>query len=131
MDALALAVDDIGAELQKQIDRLADIALVARNRRGRDDHGIHRRDVDLAVRAHRHACQGGHRLALAARRRYDNLVVVVAIDFINIDDRALRRRQIAEFHGDIRDVDHAAAKDGDLAAVAHGRIDDLLDARDV
>ena len=128
MDALAPAVDDVSAELQQKIDGLADVTFVAGNRRRRDDDGVHRRDVDLAMRAHRHARQGGHRLALAACRRDDDLVVVVAADLVDVDDRSLGRGQIAKFHRDARDVDHAAAEDRHLAAVAHGGVDDLLDA---
>ena len=68
---------------------------------------------------------------MAARRRDDDLVVVVAADLVDVDDRSLGRGQIAKFHSDVRDVDHAAAEDRHLAAVAHGGVDDLLDARDV
>ena len=49
VDTLAPAVDDVGAELQQEVDGLADITLVAGDRRRRDDDGVHRRDVDLAM----------------------------------------------------------------------------------
>ena len=83
------------------------------------------------MRAHRHASQGGHRLALASRRRNDDLVVVVATDFVDVDDRAFGRCQISQLHRDVRDVDHAAPEDCHFAAIAHGGVDDLLDARDI
>ena len=131
MDALVAAVDDVGAEFHEVVDRLRDELLVARDRRCRDDDRVARHDADLAVVAHRHARQCRHRLALAARRDDDHLLHAVVVDLVDVDDRALRRRDVAELQRDVDDVDHAAAEHGDVALVADGCVDDLLDAVDV
>ena len=53
------------------------------------------------------------------------------MNLVDVNERAFRRRDIAELERDIDDIDHAAAKNGDMTLIAHGRVDDLLDAVNV
>ena len=79
----------------------------------------------------RHAVQGGHLLALRAGGDDDLLFQRHRLDLVDVDDGVLRRLHVAEVHGDLCDIFHAAARDGDLAPALRRGVHDLLNAVDV
>ena len=124
-------VDHVGAQPHQVVDDAADRLFVAGNGVGADDDEVVRSDRHLAVVARRHARKRAHRLALAARRDEDDVLGAVAVDVVDVDHDALGGLEVAELGRDEHGVDHAAAGDGDLAAVFRGRLADELHAVDV
>ena len=87
-------------------------------------------DLDVAVVAVGDAAEDGHRFALAAGDDVDDAVVGEEGGVAGFDQDAVGVDQIAELPGDLDVLLETAAEGGDLAAVAGGDVDDLLDARD-
>ena len=131
VDALVAAIDDVSPQLHEIVDGPGHQFLIARNGGSRNDDRITGHHRHLAMVGHGHTGQCRHRLALAAGSADDNLVRTEAIDFINVDNGPLRRVDIAQLHGDAHHVHHAAAQYGHPALIAHGGVDDLLDAMDI
>ncbi len=124
-------VDDLAAALHQLVYHVADGLLVARNRAGGDDDEVAGADLHLAVVGERHPGQGAHWLALAARRDQHDLLLRVAADLVDVDQRALRDVQIAHLGPDGHHVDHAAAGKRHLAPILDRAVDNLLDAAHV
>ena len=131
MGALDRVVEDVRAGLEEVVDRARDVLLVARDRARRHDDGVAGLDLDEAVVAVGHPGEAGHRLALGAGRRDDQLPVRVVLDAVLRQDARRVERQVAEVGRDPEVLLHRAA-DHDGAAVHVGRrVQHLLDARDV
>ena len=80
--ARLIVVEDVRADLEEVVDRARDVLLVARDRAGRHDDGVARLDLDEAVVAVGHPGEAGHRLALGAGRRDDQLAVGMVLDAV-------------------------------------------------
>ena len=87
--------------------------------------------VTLLNSAARHAGEGAHRLALAARGNNDDLAVEIVFDLFHVDEHAFGNGQLADLGGCVPDVEHTPARKSHLAAVLCGKIDDLLQAMHV
>ena len=124
-------IDDFRAFFVKIVYYLINTLFVTGNGRSGNNYSIVISYLNLIVVAGSHSRERAHRLALAARRDDDHLLHAVVVDLVDIDNRAFRRRDVAKLERDVDDVDHAAAEHGDVALVAHSRVDDLLDAVDV
>jgi hypothetical protein len=124
-------VEDVRAVLEQVVDRPRDVFLVARDGARAHDHGVARPDLHEPVVAVRHAGEPGHRLALRTGRRDAQLVVGHVLEPVLGDEQAGRRVEVAELRGDARVLFHRAADHRDPPAERGGRVEDLLDARDV
>ena len=123
--------DDPGADLEDAVDRLVDRALVAGDRRRREDDRVAGMELDVAVLAMSHPAQCRERLPLAAGRDRDDLLVRVVLDLARLDQQTLGGVGDPEVGGDVEVLAHRAADERDLAAEGVGGVDDLLDAMDV
>ena len=123
-----LVINNIRALAVKLIDDAADGLFVAGNGGGGDDDAVARLDLHLTVAGERHAVQRGHVFALRAGGNDDDLILRQRLDGVDVNQRAVGDLQIAQLHRDLQDVFHAAARDGDLAAVLVRGGDDALQA---
>ena len=89
---------------------------------------VTRLDLHLTVAGEGHAVQGGHILTLRAGRDNDELVLRDRFDLVQVDKRVFGEMEVIQLRCDLQDVLHAAARDGDLAAVAVGDVEHGLDA---
>ena len=125
-------VEDVRAGLEEIVDRAGDVFLVARDRARADDHRVAGLDLDEPVVAVGHPREAGHRLALGAGRGDHQLVrsgieLIASLATIMLGGYL----EVAEVGRDPGVLLHRPADDGDLAIERPGRVDDLLDARDV
>ena len=81
--------DHVGAELVDAVDRLVHRALVARDGRGREDHGVAVVEVDVRMVAVRHPPQRRQRLPLRPRGDDHELVVREVLDLLRADQHSL------------------------------------------
>ena len=88
-------------------------------------------NFDLTVIRERHAGQGAHRLALAARGDDNELIGGIAVYHIDIDNYPLGYIEIAELRRDAHDIFEASADERDLASEARRNIHYLLHAVDI
>ena len=123
--------DHAGADLEDPVDRLVDRALVAGHRRRREDDRVAGVELDVAVVAVRHPAQRRERLALAAGRDRDHLLVGEVLDLARLDQQAVGRVGDPEVGGDVEVLAHRAPDQRDLAVELGGGVDHLLDAVDV
>ena len=79
-----------GADLVDAVDRFVDRALVAGHRRRREDDRVAGVQLDVAVVVVGHPPQRRERLALAAGRDHDHLLVGEVLDLPRLDEEALR-----------------------------------------
>ena len=86
---------------------------------------------DVAVVVVGHPPQRRERLALAAGRDHDDLLVGEVLDLARLDEDARRRLGDPQVGGDVEVLAHRAADQGDLAVELDGGVDHLLDAVDV
>ncbi len=126
-----LLVDHLGAQLHQLVDHAVDQLLIAGNRGCGDDDEIVRGDGHLAVVAHRHAGERGHRLALAAGGDNDQLVGAVAVDLVDLDEDAVGHLEVAQLGRLGHHIEHTAPGKRHLALVLHRIVHDLLHAVDV
>ena len=111
--------------------RCLDALLVAGDGRGGDDDGVVGGDAQGLVLARRHAGQGAHRFALAARAQHDDLVVGYVGRVVGVDEVLLVDMQVAELTCHACVGDHRAARHDDLAPDRGGGVADLLEPVDV
>ena len=109
---------DAGADLEDAVDRLVDRALVARDRRRREDHRVAGVQLDVAVVVEGHPPQRRERLALAAGRDRDHLLVGEVLDLLRRDQQPGGRVGDPEVGGDVEVLAHRAPDQGDLAGRA-------------
>ena len=88
VDRGVLGGDHPSADLEDPVDRLVDRPLVAGDRRRREDDGVAGVQLDVAVLAVGHPPQRRERLALAAGRDRDHLLVGVVLDLPRLDQAA-------------------------------------------
>ena len=131
VDRRVFGGDHGGADLVDAVDRLVDRALVAGHRRGREDDRVAGVQLDVAVVVVGHPPQRRERLALAAGRDHDDLLVGEVLDLARLDEEPLRRVGDPEVGGDVEVLAHRAADQRDPAVELHGGVDHLLDAVDV
>ena len=124
-------VDDVRAGAVELVDHAGNGLFVARNGGGRDDDHVGVADDQLFMLGKGHARQAGHRFALGAGRDDHDLVVVVAVEVVRGNQPSLGNGQLAQLHGHLGHVDHAAADHAHLAVKAHRRVDHLLNAVDI
>ena len=115
----------------KLVDHARNEPLVARDNRRRQNHQVGGANGHLAVFAVGHAHQAAHRLALAARRHDYDLIVAIAVQIVNINQRVFRDIQFAQLPRQLNDVDHAAADEAELAAVARRFVNNQLNTADI
>ena len=131
VDGRVAGGDHVRAELVDPVDRLVHGALVARDRRGREEDRVAVVEVDVRVVAVRHPPERRERLALTSGRDHDELVVREVLDLAHADQHSLRDLDVAELAPDVHVLAHRAAHQRDLAPHRLGGIDDLLHAVDV
>lgn len=131
MDFVHLLIYDIRAELHQLVDDTADGLFVAGNRSCGNYNIIVWMNFDLTVIRERHAGQGAHRLALAARGDDNELIGGIAVYHIDIDNYPLGYIEIAELRRDAHDIFEASADERDLASEARRNIHYLLHAVDI
>ena len=122
---------DLTPALQELVDDVADGALVAGDGLCGNDDEIARADRDLAVVGISHARERGHRLALRAGGREDDLLRRIVFELVDINDHVVGHVDVAQLLGNLHIVDHGAAGEGELAAILNRAVDDLLDAADI
>ena len=113
------------------VDDLVDGLFVARDRRGGDDDGVARLNLQLAVVVEGDAGERAHRLALGAGGDDAHLLRRQLVHLGDLDERVRLHLDVAQVVGRVEHVEHAAAHERDLAAVALGGGEDLLQAGDV
>ena len=118
------------APAEEIVYRAGNQLFVAGNGVGRDDHRVAGDDLNLpvlGVEMRVRADMG----SLAARGQDDQFIQRDAVDPVQLHHDLFREVEIAELEGNAHRVLQAASGNADLAAVALGRVDDLLDAMDV
>ena len=91
--------DHVAADVVEPVDRLVDGALVARDRRGREDDRVALVQLDLRVVAVGHAAQRAQRLALGPGRDDHELLVGPVVELARLDERSPRARRCARASG--------------------------------
>ena len=124
-------VNNVSAQLHQLVYHLADALFIAGNGGGGDNDAVVGPDFDVAVAADAHAGQGAHRLALAAGRDEDDLIVGVVLQILDVDQGAGRNGQVSQLYGGIHHVYHAAAEYRYFTAEFYGSIHHLLHPVDV
>ena len=120
-------IDHVCARAHQLVNHAGNALFVARNGRGRHDDHIARFDFQFFVLGKRHAGKPAHRLALAARGYNHDFVILVPVDFVDGKQASLGNVQLAQLHGHLRDIDHAAPNEADPALIPHRQIHHLLD----
>ncbi len=87
--------------------------------------------LDVAVVVVGHPPQRRERLALAAGRDHDDLLVGEALDLARLDEEALRRFGDAQVRRDVEVLAHRAADQRHAPVELHRGVDHLLDTVDV
>jgi hypothetical protein len=123
--------DDVAPDVVQPVDRLVDGALVAGDRGRGEDDGVALVQLDLRVVAVGHAAQSAQRLALAAGRDDDELVVGEVRELAGLDEHAVGHLDVPEHAPDVDVLAHRPADERHLATVGHRSVDHLLDAVDV
>ena len=113
------------------VDDLVDGLFVARDRRGGDDDGVARLNLQLAVVVEGDAGERAHRFALGAGGDDAHLLRRQLVHLGDLDERIRLHLDVAQVVGRVEHVEHAAAHERDLAAMALGGGEDLLQAGDV
>ncbi|MNL35744.1 hypothetical protein D3C87_1577900 [compost metagenome] len=122
------AVDHVGAQPKQFIDGTADILLIAWYRSCRNNYGVARQDVNLAVTGARHTGKRRHRLALAACAQYHYAVGGHSVHFFRFNQHAVGNVKIPKLGSNGHDIDHTAPDNGNLASSRFSCIHYLLDA---
>src|SRR5215210_2058575 len=125
------AVEDMGAALHEVVDRSRDTTLVAWDRMRGDHDRVLRPDLYGAVGPVGDPAQRSERLALRARRKYDDIRVGDPVDVPLVDHHLLGQVEVAELACDLDVADHGAARDPHEPVVFLGRLDNLTDPVDV
>ena len=120
-----------GADLVDAVDRFVDRALVAGDRRRREDDRVAAAQLDVAVVVVGHSAQRRERLPLAAGRDHDHLLVGEVFDLPRLDEQPLGGLGDPEVGGDVEVLAHRAPDQGDPAVEFDRGVDRLLDAVDV
>ncbi len=131
MDFIHSLVHNLRTGAHQFVYHTRDEFFVARNGGCADDDEIVRRNADLAVLAHCHACQCGHGFALTAGRNEDELFRRVFINQFQINHHTGRNLQIAQFDAFAHDVNHASARHGNFTPCTDSIINNLLNPVDV
>ena len=130
VDALALAVDDLGAQHHQPVDGVHHGDGVPRDRAGGEDDRVAALDLHLGVLATGDAAQGSQGLTLATGHQQQGLAIGQITDLLDRDKQIIRSAHVAQFTGLGDHVEHGAAQEADLAAVLHGQLQDHRDAMD-
>ena len=123
--------DDVAADVVEAVDRLVHRALVARDRRRREDDGVAAAQLDLRMVAVGHPPQRRQRLALGAGGDDDHPLVGEVADLARPHEDPLGDLDVAEAAPDADVLAHRAPDERDLAIERVGGVDDLLHAVDV
>ena len=122
---------DARTQAGQVVDDAVHGVLVTGDQRGGQHNHVAGLDRHGAVRPHRHARQGRHRLALRTGRHVDTLGGRQLANTLEVHDEALGDRQVALLLRDAHVALHGAAHEGHATPVVGGRVDDLLDAMHV
>ena len=120
-------VHDLRAELGEPVDDAVHGVLVAGDEARGEDDGVALADLDLVLEVG-HAREHGHRLALRSGAHVDDPVVGKVERLLQVDEHAVGHLEVSEVGRDAHVAHHAAAHEGDLAAVGGRGIQDLLHA---
>ena len=104
---------------------LTSFSLPGIGRRG-DDYQILRPELHLAVRAAAHKHEPRERLALAARRQHDDVVVRHMLRLLRRNDKTVGHVEIAELRSELDVRRHAASDEHGLAVEARRRRENHL-----
>ena len=131
MDVRDVVVQHVDAALVQLVDDVGNRLFVAGDRRRGEHDQIVRPERNLRMAAERHPIERAHRLALAAGGDEGKLAGLVALHVRHVDHQAVGDVHIAQPRGGREDVEHAPPRNGDLAPVFGGGVDDLLHAVNV
>ena len=131
MDIRNAGVNDGNALLGQFVDDTTDEFFVAGNRRCGNDNEILGTEFHLVVLCIRHTGQRTHRFTLRAGCDDGQLLGIVFLDLTEIDDCICGNGHISELNCRGNDIEHGAARDGDLSVIFDAGIDDLLNTVDV
>ncbi|MPM18809.1 hypothetical protein SDC9_65225 [bioreactor metagenome] len=109
------------------VDDVAHGVFVPGYGRGGDDDPVSGQNIHLAVGGKCHPGKGGHGLALASRSDDADFVLGQGLDLIEVHQDPLGYHHIPQLGGDLDCVFHAAPGNRNLAAIAGGHVDYLLD----
>ena len=118
----------LGADLEDPVDRLVHRALVAGDRRGREDHRVAGVELDVGMVRVGHAPQRRQRLALAPGRDRDHLVVREGLDLARRDQQPVR--SLGDARGStamLKFLRIERPTSATRAVELRGRVDHLLD----
>ena len=127
---VAVVVDDVGFAAAEVIDDAEDGFLVAGDDAGAEQDGVAWINVRVLVGIDGGAAEGGHGFALGAGDEYEELVGGDVAHLAGVDDEPGGDVEIAEVLRDLSAFVHAAAENGDLAAVCAGQFHGDADAVD-
>ena len=122
---------DVAADVVEAVDRLVHGALVAGDRRGREDDRVAALQLHLGMVAIGHPAQCRQRLALRAGRDDHDALVGEVVDLARADEQPVGHLDVAQRAADADVLAHRASHQRDLAIERIGRVEDLLNAMDV
>ena len=130
VDALALAVDHLGAQHHQPVNGVHHRDGVPGDRARGEDDRVARLDLHLGVLTAGDAAQGSQRLTLTTGHEQQGLAVGEVANLLDRNEQIIRSAHVAQLTGLGDHVEHRAAEEADFAAVLHGQLQDHRDAMD-
>ena len=125
---IRLVIHHVRALAEQLIDDPPHRHFVAGYGAGGDDDLVAGADVHLLVGGERHAVQGAHFLTLGAGGHDDLLVQGQSLDAVDVHQRVFGHLHVPQLRGDLHDVLHAPAGNGQLPPAGRRGVQHLLDA---
>ena len=119
-------VNDLCSAAIEIIDNVVNHALIAGNRRRRNNNGIVIADRNLVEFIGGNASKRAHRLALTARRYYAKVFILNLIYLLYIDNIIFIKLKLAYFSSAFNNINHTATAERNLTLIFFSYIHDLL-----
>ena len=124
MNALALAVDNLGTEHHQLVDRVHHRDGVAGDRAGRKDDRVRGLHPHLRVLTPGNSAQSCQGFTLAAGHQQQGFTIRNIVDLLDRHKQFIWRAHVAQFAGLGDHVEHRATQQTHLAAVLQGQLQD-------
>ena len=124
VDALAFAVDDLGAKHHQLVNRVHHRDGVPGNRAGGENNRVGGLDLHLWVLAAGDAAECRQRFPLAAGHQQQRLAIGDVVDLFDRYKEFVRCPHVTELSSLGDHIEHRAAQQADLAAVLEGQLKD-------